>query len=318
MTAATAATIASVLRGADAVTVLCHVRPDADTIGSGLALGIALDRRGVAVEVAYPGIEDLPASLAALPGAKLLVSEHDLARHPLVVSVDAANLNRLDSVADVFSAAQQTIVVDHHASNAGFGDLDLIDAGSDCTATLVLDVIDALDTDLDEDIATCIYAGLVTDTGSFKWARPDSFRVAARLLEAGVDGRGWSRRLIDSHPFAWFAMVSEVLGDARLEPEACNGEGLVYAVVPNAELTQMSWAESESVIDLVRTADEAAVAAVFKENEPGIWTVSLRSKDSVDLVPIARALDGGGHRHASGYSDNGTADEVIGRLVAAL
>ena len=318
MTASTAAAIAAELSAASAVTILCHVRPDADTIGSGLALGLALDRMGTDVEVAYPGNEALPAVLGELPGRKLLVGESEVRGHPVVVSVDAATVDRLESLASVFGSARKTITIDHHASNVGFGDLDFIDPHADCTATLVLQVLDGLRVDLDVDVATCLYAGLTTDTGSFKWARPESFRIAARLLDTGVDARRWSRALFDTHPFAWFGMMSEVLGSARLEPSACNGEGLVYAVVDQHALAGMSWSESESVVDIVRTAVEAEVAAVFKEIAPGRWTVSLRSKDIVDLVPIARAHGGGGHRQASGYSDEGTADEVVARLVESL
>ncbi|AZG44093.1 DHH family phosphoesterase [Gordonia insulae] len=318
MTASTSTAVATELTDVPAVTILCHVRPDADTIGSGLALGLALDRLGVDVEVAFPDTVALPATLAGLPGAKLLVVEGDVVGHPVVVSVDAASLSRLDSLATIFTAAQRSVTIDHHASNDGFGDLDLIDPTADCTAVLVLSVLDAMGVVVDAEIATCLYAGLVTDTGSFRWARPESFRVAARLIDAGVDARAWSRMLLDTHPFRWFSMVSSVLGGAQLVPAACGGDGLVYAVIPHDVLSGMSWEESESVVDIVRTADEAEVAAVFKETGPASWTVSLRSKRSVDLVPIAAAHGGGGHRHASGYSDIGTADEVVTRLLGSL
>ncbi|MFW0784731.1 DHH family phosphoesterase [Gordonia sp. CPCC 206044] len=318
MTSSTSAAVARALADVPAVTILCHVRPDADTIGSGLALGLALTRLGADVEVAFPATVGLPTMLHDLPGTQLLVAEGDIVGHPVVVSVDAASLGRLDTLAPVFTAASESITVDHHASNPGFGDLDLIDPAADCTAVLVLSVLDELGVKVDDEIATCLYAGLVTDTGSFKWARPESFRIAARLLDAGVDARTWSRNLLDTHPFSWLAMVSSVLGDATLVPNACDGRGLVYAVVRHDVLADLSWEESESVVDLVRTANEAEVAAVFKEVEPDTWTVSLRSKRSVDLVPIAGTHGGGGHRHASGYSDSGSADEVVGRLLESL
>ncbi|MDL9936304.1 DHH family phosphoesterase [Gordonia sp. ABSL1-1] len=317
MNATTPASVADVLAASRAVTILCHVRPDADTIGSGLALGLALDRRGVDVEVAFPGDDRLPGTLGMLPGAKLLVHESAVVGHTTVVAVDAATIDRLDRLSAVFERADRTVVIDHHASNEGFGQLDLIDAEADCTATLVLDVLDAMDTPIDADIATCIYAGLVTDTGSFKWARPDSLRVAARLLDLGVDGRTWSRLLLDSHPLTWLTLVAEVLGAAQYVPDACDG-GLVYAVVPNAALRKVDWAEVESVIDILRTAQEAEVAAVCKEIAPGSWAVSLRAKESVDLVPVARSHGGGGHRRAAGYSDTGTVDEVVTRLLGSF
>ena len=160
------------------------------------------------------------------------------------------------------------------------------------------------------------------DAGSARDEAAACLRIvlAALSIERRVelDGRAWSRALIDSHPFAWFSLVSQVLATARLDPHACNGEGIVYAVVGHDVLSAMSWEESESVIDIVRTAVEAEVAAVFKETAPGEWAVSLRSKRAVDLVPIVAARGGGGHRHASGYSDTGTADAVVARLVESL
>lgn len=317
MSQASAASIAAALRDQTAVTVLCHMRPDPDTIGSGLALGLALHGLGMSVEVAFPGATRLPEALTEMPGIKLLVDETDVVGHPAVVSVDAASIGRLDTLAEVFERATTSITVDHHASNHGFGDLDLIDPSADCTAALILDILDELDVGLDVDIATCLYAGLLTDTGSFRWARPASFRIAARLLEAGVDGRTWSRALIDTHPFAWFSMVSSVLDSATLDADAFEGAGLVYAIVDRHSLEGLSWDESESVVDIVRTAREAEVAVVFKEGDPGRWTVSVRSK-SADIVALAEAHGGGGHRHAAGYSDIGTADEVVARLLESI
>ncbi len=318
MTAATAADVAERLRDAAAVTILCHVRPDPDTLGSGLALGQVLVSVGKTVEVAYPGDLPLPAAMAGFPGAELLVDAASVVGHPVAVSVDAATLGRLEELGEVFAAAPERIVIDHHVSNGGFGTVDFIDPSADCTASLVLAIADELGVELTESIATCVYAGLVTDTGSFKWARPESFRIAARLLEAGVDGARWSRQLLDSHPFGWARVAGSVLTNARLVESACGGMGLVVATVPYELLSSMAWDESESLIDLVRTVRDAEVAAVFKESEPGRWNVSLRSKTRVDASALAQAFGGGGHVRAAGYSATGNADEVIAELLARV
>lgn len=313
-----AAVVADALRDADAVTILCHVRPDADTIGSGLALGQALRRLGADVEVSFPGQTPLPDILQALPGVDLLVPADDVVGHDTVVAVDAATLGRLACLASHLVDASCSIVIDHHVSNTGFGTIDFVDAGADCTTALVLKVIDRLGVDVDVDIATCLYAGLITDTGSFKWARPASLTVAARLLEAGVDGARWSRILIDSHPFGWLKMVEKALATATLVPDAFDGQGLVHAVITTDAADGLGWAELESVIDVVRTVAEAEVAAVFKEGTPDEWTVSLRSKSTVDVVPIAQSYGGGGHHRAAGYSVSGSAAQVVARLLDAV
>ncbi|MCF8569584.1 bifunctional oligoribonuclease/PAP phosphatase NrnA [Gordonia sp. HY002] len=318
MTQASAAEVAGALRGRDSVMIISHVRPDPDTIGSALGLGLGLAAIGVDVRCGFAEPDTLPGSLHDLPGTELLAPLTSPAPGEAVVAVDAATLNRLGSYEEFFAAADLGVCIDHHVSNTGFGDVAYIDAESDCTAVLVLRVLDELGVEVTADIATCLYAGLVTDTGSFKWARPASFAVAARLLESGVDAPKWSRVLLDSHPYSWLQMVSAVLGTSRLDEQACDGRGLVYAMVTEDQMAGLAWDESESVIDVVRTAREAEVAAVFKEAAPGEWRVSLRSKTSVDLVPIASSLGGGGHTRAAGYSDSGTADEVVARLRAKL
>lgn len=310
--------VAAALAIADSVAIISHVRPDADTIGSALGLGLALSGLGKRVYCAFSGPEALPGPLQELPGVDLMVASTDVPATDVTVAVDAATIGRLGTLADTFRAGPTSICIDHHISNGGFGDLDLIDSKSDCTASIVLEVVDALGAELTDGIATCLYAGLVTDTGSFKWARPASFAVAARLLEAGVDGAHWSRALLDSHPYSWLRMVSEVLADSVLRTDVLDGRGLVYGVVNAEQMSGMNWDESESVIDIVRTAREAEIAAVFKEVGPQSWAVSLRSKTDVDVMPIARALGGGGHVRAAGYSDTGSVDEVIAHLLAVL
>ncbi|HMS76812.1 bifunctional oligoribonuclease/PAP phosphatase NrnA [Gordonia sp. (in: high G+C Gram-positive bacteria)] len=318
MRASTPQDVAEVLGDATAVTILCHVRPDPDTIGSGLALALGLSRRGVDVEVSFPGSEKLPRSLTALAGADLVVPAGEVVGHPVVVSVDAATLGRLGDLGAVFERAEHNIVIDHHVSNSGFGELNLIDPAADCTSILILAVLDELGAEIDADIATCVYAGLITDTGSFKWARPESLRVGARLLDTGVDGAAWSRVLLDSHPVSWLSLVSKVLGGARFDANACDGHGVIYAVVEHDMMGPVGWADVESIIDVLRVAEEAEVAAVFKETAPSKWAVSLRAKDKVDLVPLAGAHGGGGHRRAAGYSDSGVVGDVVDRFLRSL
>jgi phosphoesterase RecJ-like protein len=309
--------IVDVLRAASAVTLFTHVRPDADTVGSALALALALDRSGVDVEVAVPGTLPIPDALTRLPGAKLITPAEQVVGHRVAVALDCASAGRLDDLRGVFADAQTRIVVDHHASNSGFGDLNLVDPEADCTAELVLTLLDDLGMEVDSDVATCLYAGLVTDTGSFRWARPGSHAIAARLLAAGVDGPAWTRTLLDTHRFGWLAMVADALRSAVLVPEAFGGNGLVYACVGHTWRDAIGWDEAESVIDLVRTIGDADVAVVFKESEPGSWTVSMRSRSTTDLVPIARAHGGGGHPHAAGFGFTGSVEDVVASFTGA-
>lgn len=314
-----AAGAVELLSAASTVAIVCHVHPDADTIGAGLALGAVLDGCGKSVQVGFAEPAELPQSLRTLPGTALLVAPGAVRRDvDLVVTVDIPSVGRLGALGDLAGPDQQVLVIDHHASNQMFGTANFVDPSADSTTVLIAELLDSWGKPIDPAVAHCLYAGLVTDTGSFRWASARAHRLAARLVDAGVDNATVSRTLLDTHPFSWLPMLSRVLSTARLLPDAVGGRGLVYAVIGHAEFSAARFEEVESVVDIVRTTDRAEVAVVFKEVAPGSWSVSMRAKPAVDLTVTASAFGGGGHRRAAGYSTTGTVDEVVGALVAAL
>jgi phosphoesterase RecJ-like protein len=235
----------------------------------------------------------------------------------LVVTVDIPSINRLGTLAELAEPGSEVLVIDHHASNQLFGTANLVDPSADSTTMLVAELLDEWGKPIDIGVAHCLYAGLTTDTGSFRWASARAHRLAARLVDLGVDNAAISRTLLDTHPFAWLPMLSRVLASAQLVPDAAQGRGLVYAVVGHQEWAEARPEEVESIVDIVRTTQQAEIAAVFKEIEPGHWSVSMRAK-SMDLASIASAFGGGGHPHAAGYSATGSADDVVQALYVAL
>ena len=310
---------AELLSVASTIAVICHVHPDADTVGAGLALATVLDKCDKQVEVSFAAPETLPESLRSLPGCDLLVSPDAMRRDvDLVVTVDVPSAKRLGSLIDLASPGRQLLVIDHHASNEMFGTANFVEPSADSTTLLVAELLDAWRKPIDTDVAHCIYAGLTTDTGSFRWASARAHRLAARLLDAGVNNAAISRALMDTHPFAWLPMLSRVLGSAKLLPDAVGGRGLVYAIVDNREWVNSRPEEVESIVDIVRTTQQAEVAAVFKEVDPQRWSVSMRAKADVDLAAVAAAFGGGGHRLAAGYSTTGSIDDAVASLRIAL
>ncbi len=309
------------LSDAASVAVIAHVHPDADTIGAGLALALVLvlDKCGKRVEVSFAEPARLPESLASLPGRWLLVGPDEMRRDvDLVVTVDVPSVKRLGALSDLAVAAQEVLVIDHHASNDIFGTANLVDVSADSTTMLIADILDAWGKPIDPDVAHCIYAGLTTDTGSFRWASARALRLAARLVDAGVDNAAISRTLMDTHPFGWLPLLSRVLASAQLLPDAAGGRGLVYAVVRHQDWISSRPEEVESIVDIVRTTQQAEVAAVFKEIAPQQWSVSMRAKAAVDLAAVASGFGGGGHRLAAGYSTAGTIDDAVASLRTAL
>ena len=307
------------LSGAATIGVVAHVQPDADTIGAGLALALVLDKCGKRVEVSFAAPATLPESLASLPGCHLLVSPDAMRRDvDLVVTVDVPSVRRLGGLSDLAGPGRQLLVIDHHASNDMFGTANFVDLSADSTTMMVAEILDTWGKPIDPEVAHCIYAGLTTDTGSFRWASARALRLAARLVDIGVDNAAISRTLMDSHPFVWLSLLSRVLGSARLLPDAVGGRGLVYVVVDNRDWVSSRAEEVESIVDIVRTTQQAEVAAVFKEVDPQQWSVSMRAKADVDLAAVASAFGGGGHRLAAGYSTSGSIDDAVASLRTAL
>jgi phosphoesterase RecJ-like protein len=308
-----------VIDGASEVCLACHVRPDADALGSMLAVLHALgSRAGAPTIVASFGDNpfDVPAILRFLPGVELLSAPRGYpARPEVMLSFDAASIDRLGELTGPATAADELIVLDHHASNAMFGSINLVDPAAAATAVLAAELIDRLEIPLTQQIALGLYAGLVTDTGSFKFAAttPQVHELAARLLSTGIDPGTVSRELYDRAPFSYLHMLAAALDRAVLDRDAANGLGLVWTAVTRVDriTAGLSLDAAESVIDVVRRTDEAEVAVVLKQDDNGDWQVSMRSKSRVDVSAIATALGGGGHARAAGFSYAGGADAAI-------
>lgn len=314
---------ATLLRTATDVTLLAHVNPDADALGSALALGLALHRRGVDVRVSFGVPNDVPESLRWLDIAGLVVPAAAVpAASGLLVALDTASKSRLGQLADRVNATVEAggavLVLDHHASNTFYGTHHVVDDAAEATAVLVLRLLDELGWPLDADVARCVYAGLVTDTSSFRRASPGTHRLAGRLIETGVDPTAVARDLMDSHPFAFLQMLASVLHRAVLEPDAAGGHGLVHTAVRLDDLIGVRLEEVDSVVDIVRTTAEAEVAAVLKENSSGHWSGSLRAVGKVDVRAVAEQFGGGGHRLAAGFAADGELEDVITKLREAL
>jgi bifunctional oligoribonuclease and PAP phosphatase NrnA len=314
--------------GAGQICLACHVRPDADALGSMLSVAAALvarpGRRAQVIASFGDDPFEVPENLRFLPGTTLLSPPSGYpARPSVMVTFDAASIDRLGLLAAPAAVASELIVLDHHASSTGFGTINLVEPAAAATAVLGVALVDRLGLPLTPDVALGLYAGLVADTGSFKFsaATPAVHELAARLIGTGIDPAAVARQLFDTAPFGYLSLLAAALGRAVLEPAAAGGHGLVWTTVTRADRKQagdLGLDAAESVIDVVRRTEEAEVAAVLKESDDGTWQVSVRSKSVVDVGAVCTALGGGGHARAAGFSASGGAGVVIAALIAAL
>jgi phosphoesterase RecJ-like protein len=288
-----------------------------------VAVSRALHSRGQRVVASFGEPFRVPRILTFLPGLELLIPPGRFeARPEVMMSFDASSIDRLGELAGPAAAAAELIVVDHHASNTGFGSVSLVDPAAAATAVLAAELITRLGVTLTRDMAVGLYAGLVTDTGSFRFSAttPRVHVLAAQLLAAGVDPAAVSRELYDRAPFGYLGMLAAALGRATLDRAAAHGRGLVWTTVTRAdrEPAKLPLDAAESVIDEIRRTDEAEVAVVLKEDDAGVWQASVRSKEAVDVGQACTVLGGGGHVRAAGFSHTGRAGEAIAALKRAL
>jgi len=297
------------VRSARSLLLLAHVSPDGDALGSALAFGLALtsmpeERR---VQVSFgddPFV--VPANLSWMPGRHLLVPPAEVSEPDVVLTFDASSADRLGLLRELAEGSPLLVAVDHHASYSGFGTVSLVDASAPATAVVARELVARLGIDLDEEIAACLYTGLITDTGSFRYAGTTAatHALAGELLDTGIPFDQIARAVFDAVPFGYLGMLGTALGRCQLEPDAARGNGLVWTVVLAADRREhaLPFDLVEPVIDVVRKASEAEVAMVVKEDDRGDLRVSMRSKGAVDVSKVAMALGGGGHRYAAGFT----------------
>ncbi|MDQ6650230.1 MAG: bifunctional oligoribonuclease/PAP phosphatase NrnA [Actinomycetota bacterium] len=317
------------LASADSVALACHISPDGDALGSMLALAIALDSLGKSVTASW-GSEPfaVPAAYASLSRLTLLSPPTRFpARPPLLVTFDTGSQDRLGVLAPVvdatLAAGGDVLVVDHHASNTGYGSVHLVDATAAATAVLVDELLRRLGVDLTADIAAALYTGLATDTGCFKFVSttPATHELAGRLLATGFRHDLLSREIWDTNSFGYVRLLGDVLGRAELEADAAGGLGLVWTCATAADMRThgVAMEQLEGVIDILRTSREAEVAVVCKQDLDGAMKVSTRSKGRIDVGAVCVALGGGGHRFAAGFTahdDATTTMAAVRKLLA--
>lgn len=304
------------------VVIAAHVSPDADALGGALALHLTLSAAGaVCVPVVGEALPNVPGALAGLPGVERVRGETDMpdpSGVDLVVSVDAASPERLGAAARYLDAGVASVMLDHHPSASGFADASVIAPGAAATVQLVVELLDRLDLPITPDVATCLYAGLVTDTGRFAHASTDAtvMSLAARLIAAGADHVAINRQLYDTRSLAELQLLGRGLERLAFVPDV----GLVHTHLNRDELDALGaeLADTEAIVDLLRSAEVAEVAVVLKPAADGTWRVSLRSRGEVDVGALAQTFGGGGHRAAAGYTAAGEVDRLIGDIVAWL
>ena len=314
--------IGEALLAANTLVIASHARPDGDALGSQIALSDTL--REIGKTVISINEDAMPSRYAFLPcsnSVRQASTLKDKAPPHLFVALDCADPDRLgDHVWKYAASRQATLVIDHHASNHRFGDVNFVDIESPATGQIVFELIETMGWPLTATARDNLWAAIATDTGSFQYpaTTPRTFQIGARLLDAGLDLSRMSAMLFQNQPFRRLELLRELLG--TIERTA---EGKVASWRLSQEIIKrlgIQPDDNEGLIDLLRSIAGVIVAVSFEETPNAMVRISARSKDAsrVDVSRICQAFGGGGHRLAAGAQVQGTLDSVAERFLAAL
>jgi bifunctional oligoribonuclease and PAP phosphatase NrnA len=308
------ALIAEEVRKSHSIAILTHVRPDGDAIGSQLALTLSLSALGKKVETWNE--DGLPEAFRFLKESELVTAPpSDPKSFDVVIALDTATRDRLGTSLLAVQHANSWINIDHHASNPGYGDLNYLDVTAPATGQIVFELITKQGYPMTQEIAEALFVAISTDTGSFRYRNTTAhtFEVAAELIQLGVDVAQISGYLYESQPKRRVLLLRELLQNARFF--ANDRIGTMALTLQEKQRLQIQPADTDGLIDVVRSIDTVIVAILFEELENGRVRISMRSKHTaIDVNKICGEFGGGGHQLAAGARIRGSLDEVERRI----
>ena len=301
------------LRSGDRFLLTTHEGPDGDALGSLLAMHQVLGQLGKD-SVMFLAAKEFPLAIEYrfLPLEEVFHEPPADIVDRTLVFLDCGNIDRMP-VEFLSREGARRVNIDHHHDNTRFGDVNLVDTEASCTAEIVFEVAKRLGGEITPEIAQALYVGLITDTGKFMYenTRPASHRMAAELIDAGVDVNDIYQRLYERVPLEKWKLTARAL--EKIERFDEGRFAVTYISGADYEETGAGEVHTEGIIDFVRALEGVHVAAMIRDKTDGgraARKVSLRSND-VDVSAIARAHGGGGHRRAAGFGSDLSYAELV-------
>lgn len=311
--------IAAFLRERDNIVICGHVSPDGDCLGSQLALAAALRSLGKTATCVLVKDEPVDGSLAFLPGiADCVPAAQFTGVVDTFVAVDVPTRDRMGSAASaLLDTCTGSVTLDHHAMDTTMTDLVYVDPDVASTTMLVWELAGLLGADRTGDVATCCYAGLVTDTGRFQFQNTNgaALRAASEMVDAGASPSFVATCVYQHRSLASIRLESRAV--SRIQFEAEGAAALTYLTLQDFAEEGAIKADAEPIIDVLRSIDSVRIACVLREQEGGVRG-SFRAKDDSDVAAIARKLGGGGHRAAAGFTLYCSLDEARKRVMPLI
>lgn len=286
--------------------VATHVRPDGDAVGSVLAMALILRRMG---KEADPYCQDpIISSHEFLPGSSEIrhqVESPEL--YEAAIMVDCGDFHRVGPVLEsAIGRIPCLINIDHHLNDAPFGDISWVSPRASSTCEMLYDLAVSIPLHPDAQIATLLYTGLLTDTGSFRFSNTTErvLEIARHLVQCGAEPSHIAEQVYDSSSPQRIQLLARVLSTVEFHA----GDQLVTAELSRRMFAETGTtpADTESFINHLRSVKTARMAIIFREEADGTINVSMRSKGTVDVASMARSHGGGGHFHAAAFRVKGS------------
>ncbi len=295
------------------ILVASHAEPDGDCVGSLVALGLALSKLDKKITMFNPS--PIPAVYRFLPGVERIVTQiKEAEAYDLAIILDCGDIIRVGDQSVLVDQIAVVVNIDHHVSNTGFGHIQLIDTDACATAEIVYRLINALDIPFDKAIATSIYLGILTDTGSFRFSNtnPAAFEISKAMTDIGVEPHTVAQRVFGTYSLGRIKLLNMALNSIEI-----SGNGKLSLMTVSRSMLNSTGTSTEDIdglINYARRIEDVKVAALIHEikNGAGKFTnmnryhVSLRSDNTVDVAKIAGNFGGGGHTSAAGFQIEST------------
>lgn len=293
--------------------ILPHVNADGDALGASIALALALEKLGkrpvVYLEEDFPVLYEF---LAA--GSQVQKFEEKINSPSLAIAVDTGDRKRLGRRIELFDSANITINIDHHTTNTFYAQFNDVRSSSSSAGEIMVDIIEALSIEIDRSIAECIYVAIATDTGGFRYSNTsaETHRIAARLLEKGIDVANLSRHIFETVSFEKVKLMGKAISSIEL---LCNGKVCTMCLTDEAlKETGACEEDYDGLVNLGRNIRGVETALLFRHSSRGI-KVNLRSNEYVDVAEIASNFGGGGHQRASGFTIEGSLKDIMKKTI---
>lgn len=300
-----------------------HAEPDGDCLGSLVALGLALNNLDKTITMFNPS--PIPAVYRFLPGVERIVTQiKEATAYDMAIILDCGDIVRVGENSSIVDRIPLVVNIDHHVSNTRFGHLQLIDTDACATAEIVYRLINALEIPFDKAIATSIYLGILTDTGSFRFSNtnPAAFAISKAMTDIGVEPHAVAQRVFGTYSLGRIKLLNMALNSIEISDNGKLSLMTISRSMLNA--TGTSTEDIDGLINYARRIEDVKVAALIHEikNGAGKFTnmnryhVSLRSDNTVDVAKIAGKFGGGGHTSAAGFKIESTLVALKEKIIA--